>query len=75
MFRPVAVLLVAAVFPVAVRSFDSYPNAFVNATYMVAKNYPATTVVAQKTILTWADQITEFGPWSALSSCLHPVRH
>lgn len=64
MFKLVYALLVAAIFPAAVLSFDSYPNEFVNSTYLVSKQYPTNTVVAQNTIVSWADQFAGLGPWS-----------
>lgn len=64
MFKLIPVILATALFPAAVHSFEDYDNGFVNVTYMAAKNFPNTTLIAQNTIMTWADQFAELGPWS-----------
>lgn len=57
-------LLVLGVLPTAVHSLTSYANDFVNPDYIVGRKFPSNTVVAQKTIIQWADQYAAMGPWS-----------
>lgn len=45
-------------------SLANYANVFVNPKYVIAKNYSATTTYAQQTILRWADDSAQGGPWS-----------
>ena len=59
-----ALLLVLGVLPTAVHSLTSYANDFVDPDYIVGKQFPANTVIAQKTIVQWADQYATLGPWS-----------
>ena len=59
-----ALLLVLGALPTAVHSLTSYANDFVDPDYIVGKKFPANTVIAQKTIVQWADQYAALGPWS-----------
>lgn len=59
-----ALLLVLGALPTAVHSLTSYANDFVDPDYIVAKQFPANTVVAQRTIVQWADEYATLGPWS-----------
>ena len=59
-----ALLLVLGPFPTVVHSLTSYANDFVDPDYIVGKQFPANTVIAQKTIVQWANQYATLGPWS-----------
>ena len=59
-----ALLLVLGALPTAVHSLTSYANDFVDPDYVVGKQFPANTVVAQRTIVQWADEYATLGPWS-----------
>ena len=48
----------------AVHSLTNYANDFVDPDYIVGKKFPSNTVIAQKTIVRWADQYATLGPWS-----------
>jgi hypothetical protein len=45
-----------------VRSLTEYANDFIDPAPILAKTYNNTTL-AQKTILSWADQLAQSGPW------------
>jgi len=64
-----ALLLVLGALPTVVHSLTSYANDFVDPDYIVGKQFPANTVIAQKIIVQWADQYAALGPWS---TCLTP---
>ena len=61
-------LLVLGVLPTAVHSLTSYANDFVDPDYIVRKQFPTNTVIAQKTIVQWANQYATLGPWSMCSA-------
>ena len=46
-------------------SYASYANVFVNPDYIVARQLPNTTLAAQQTIISWAQELAGEGPWSA----------
>ncbi|KAI0048690.1 chondroitin AC/alginate lyase [Auriscalpium vulgare] len=48
--------------------FNSYDNAWVDPQYVLSKNWNDTTVVAQQTIVEWADNLNAQGPWSVTTS-------
>ena len=50
------------------RAYINYANDFIDPTYVLSKSFSATTVPAQQTILAWAEQSTEGGPWSEFAS-------
>ncbi len=45
--------------------FSSYANDFIEPSYILGKNWSATTVVAQESIVQWADLLAAQGPWCA----------
>ena len=45
--------------------FTSYDNDLIEPGYVLGKNWNATTVVAQESIVQWADQLAAQGPWCA----------
>ena len=45
-------------------SLVNYANVFVDPNYVIGKNYSSTTGLAQQTILRWADDSAQSGPWS-----------
>jgi len=57
-------LLVLGALPTTVHSLISYANDFVDPDYVVGKQFPANTVIAQKTIIQWANEYAALGPWS-----------
>ena len=59
-----ALFLVLGVLPTAVHSLTSYANVFVDPDYIVGKQFPTNTVIAQKIIVRWANQYAAMGPWS-----------
>ena len=65
-----ALLLVLGALPTAVHSLTNYANDFVDPGYIVGKKFPSNTVIAQKTIVQWADQYASLGPWSM---CVSPL--
>jgi hypothetical protein len=44
-------------------AFTSYYNVFIEPTYILGKNCSSTTVVAQQSIIQWADWLAAQGPW------------
>ncbi|TCD62512.1 hypothetical protein EIP91_006786 [Steccherinum ochraceum] len=56
----------------AVHSFYSYANDFVDPKFILAKNFSNTTVVAQQTILQWADEVAAKGPWAVTNKTITP---
>ena len=67
-----ALLLVLGALPTTVHSLTSYANDFIDPDYIVGKRFPANTVIAQKTIVQWADQYATLGPWSMCLTLLNP---
>ncbi|KAI0265334.1 chondroitin AC/alginate lyase [Gloeopeniophorella convolvens] len=49
-------------------AFESYDNDFIEPSYLLNKNWTNTTVVAQESIVQWADWLAEQGPWSVITS-------
>ncbi|KAJ6464037.1 chondroitin AC/alginate lyase [Mycena sanguinolenta] len=47
-----------------VQPFNSYPNDFVDPAYIVAGKFPNATDGAQQSIISWAESISAYGPWS-----------
>ena len=45
--------------------FSPYDNDFIEPSYILGKNWNATTVVAQESIVQWADLLAAQGPWCA----------
>jgi hypothetical protein len=43
--------------------FVSYDNDFIEPSYILGKNWNATTTVAQESIVQWADWLAAQGPW------------
>jgi hypothetical protein len=43
--------------------FTSYDNDFIEPNYILEKNWNATTVVAQESIVQWADWLAAQSPW------------
>ena len=50
--------------------FSAYDNDFIEPNYIVEKNWNTTTVVAQESIIQWADWLAAQGPWCASMSFL-----
>ncbi|KAI0292206.1 chondroitin AC/alginate lyase [Multifurca ochricompacta] len=48
--------------------FSSYDNDFIEPSYILNKNWNATTSVAQESIVQWADFLAAQGPWSVTTS-------
>jgi hypothetical protein len=44
-------------------SFASYDNDFIEPSYILGKKWNATTIVAQESIVQWADWLATQGPW------------
>ncbi|KAJ7700334.1 alginate lyase-domain-containing protein [Mycena rosella] len=44
--------------------FTNYPNDFVDPDYIVARKFANTTGDAQASIISWADSLSSYGPWS-----------
>jgi hypothetical protein len=44
-------------------TFTSYYNDFIEPSYILGKNWSTTTVVAQRSIIQWADWLAAQGPW------------
>ncbi|KAI0074707.1 chondroitin AC/alginate lyase [Panus rudis PR-1116 ss-1] len=55
-----------------VLSFTSYANDFADPKYILSKNFPPTTVEAQRTILQWADEFKSLGPWTVVNKTITP---
>lgn len=47
-----------------VYSYTSYANDFVDPTLILSKSFSPTTIDAQQTIISWADELLAQGPWS-----------
>lgn len=45
--------------------FFDYDTFFVDPNYIVNREYPNTTWEAQKSIARWAEDLVQYGPWSA----------
>jgi hypothetical protein len=45
--------------------FSPYDNDFIEPSYILGKNWNATTVVAQESIVQWADWLAAQAPWCA----------
>ena len=45
--------------------FTSYDNDFIEPSYILGGNWNGTTVVAQESIVQWADWLAAQGPWCA----------
>jgi len=45
----------------------SYANVFVDPDYIVARQFPPNTLAAQKTIVSWAQELAAEGPWTVMS--------
>jgi hypothetical protein len=45
--------------------FSSYDNDFIEPSYILGKDWNPTTVVAQESIVQWADWLAAQGPWCA----------
>jgi hypothetical protein len=43
--------------------FSSYDNDFIEPSYILGKSWSNTTVVAQESIVQWADWLAAQGPW------------
>ncbi|KAF9781242.1 chondroitin AC/alginate lyase [Thelephora terrestris] len=64
--------LILGALPTTVYSLTSYANDFVDPNYILGRNFPANTAIAQKTILKWADQYAALGPWSVMNKTIVP---
>lgn len=51
-------------FAISSRAYVNYANDFIDPNYVLSKNFSATTIPAQQTILSWAEQSIVGGPWS-----------
>lgn len=47
-----------------VHSYTSYANDFVDPNLILSKSFSPITIDAQKTIISWADELSTQGPWS-----------
>ena len=65
MLRLVIVLALLAVCSLADLNvaFISYYNDFIEPSYILGRNWSRTTVVAQQSIIQWADWLAAQGPW------------
>jgi hypothetical protein len=43
--------------------YISYYNDFIEPSYILGKNWSSTTVVAQQSVIQWADWLAAQGPW------------
>ncbi|KAA1474643.1 chondroitin AC/alginate lyase [Dentipellis sp. KUC8613] len=64
----------AGLLPAAVHSFGftSYDNTFIDPQWVLAKNFSDSTKPAQQTIIQWADQLNQEGPWSVMNKPFDP---
>jgi hypothetical protein len=46
-------------------AYITYYNDFIEPSYILGKNWSRTTVVAQQSIIQWADWLAAQGPWCA----------
>jgi hypothetical protein len=46
--------------------FTAYDNVFVEPSYVLGKNWNKTTIVAQESIIQWAEYLGAQGPWCKL---------
>jgi len=44
-------------------AYTSYYNDFIEPSYILGKNWSRTTVVAQQSVIQWADWLAAQGPW------------
>jgi len=51
--------------------FTSYDNDFIEPGYILGKDWNATTVVAQESIVQWADWLAIQGPWCKFVLCYY----
>jgi hypothetical protein len=52
--------------------FTSYDNDFIEPSYILGKNWNAKTIVAQESIVQWADRLAAQGPWCKfITTTLH----
>jgi hypothetical protein len=61
-------LLAVSSFAVLNVDFVSYDNDFIEPSYILSKKWNETTVVAQESIVQWADYLTSQGPWCTFMS-------
>ncbi|KAF8495468.1 chondroitin AC/alginate lyase [Russula emetica] len=54
-------------------AYISYYNDFIEPSYILDKNWSGTTVVAQQSIIQWADWLAAQGPWSVTTSKPFPA--
>ncbi|KAN0114323.1 Alginate lyase domain containing protein [Russula decolorans] len=54
-------------------AYISYYNDFIEPSYILGKNWSRTTVVAQQSIIQWADWLAAQGPWSVTTSKPFPA--
>ena len=60
--RPYAVVL--ALSAASAHAFTNYANDFIDPQIILSKDFSNITVMAQETIVNWADQLAAMGPWS-----------
>jgi hypothetical protein len=67
-------VLSALAFAPAVFAFDykDYDNDFLDPSYILSKNFNASTAAAQQSIIEWADVLAEQGPWSVMNKTIEP---
>ena len=72
MLGTIALVLSALTLSPAVFAFDykDYDNDFLDPSYILSKNFNASTAAAQQSIIEWADVLAEQGPWCKSSGLL-----
>ncbi|KAI0782105.1 chondroitin AC/alginate lyase [Abortiporus biennis] len=56
----------------AVHSFYSYDNDFIDPQYILSKNWSTSTLQAQQTIIEWANEVSNMGPWTVMNKSVTP---
>lgn len=61
----ITLFLSALTFAPAILALDykDYDNDFLDPSYVLSKNFNASTAAAQQSIIEWADVLAEQGPW------------
>jgi hypothetical protein len=56
-------------------AYISYYNDFIEPSYILGKNWSRTTIVAQQSIMQWADWLAAQGPWCTRIPPLYQNHH
>lgn len=69
---PSFLLFCANLVDAAAVSYASYANVFVDPDFIVARQFPNSTLAAQQTIIGWAQELAGQGPWTVMSKNVTP---